>query len=152
MAVTVGFSANDTAAAGAGGFCAGAAGLATTAGKSRSANGSRDGAVAWGATGTGKSRAGSGGATGAGATGAAGLMGGATPIIVPRMGGFFLGIGGAAGGWVPTGSPKPRAAPRAGAGDVSRGSEAGGSTWKLEPHLGQRILSPLAGTRRSSTW
>jgi hypothetical protein len=34
---------------------------------------------------------------------------------------------------------------------VPRGSWGGGSTWKLDPHLGHRILSPVGGTRRSST-
>jgi hypothetical protein len=79
-------------------------------------------------------------------------LGGATPIIVPFIAGFFLGSGGAAGASAGVESDPPNTAPSTGAGDVSRGSDGGGSTWKLEPHLGQRILSPFGGTRRSSTW
>jgi hypothetical protein len=70
---------------------------------------------------------------------------GATPSIVP-----LLGSGGAiAGGGAD--SPRPSAPPNTGLGPVRRVSE-GGSTLKEVPHFGQRILSPLDGILRSSTW
>ena len=54
------------------------------------------------------------------------------------------GFGAGAGGAAPSGVGGMAAA-------VSGALLAGGSTLKLVPHFGQRILSPFSGTRRSST-
>jgi hypothetical protein len=70
---------------------------------------------------------------------------GATPSMVP-----FMGSGGAtAGGGAD--SPNPKTPPSTGLGPVRRASP-GGSTLNEVPHFGQRILSPLDGILRSSTW
>ena len=70
---------------------------------------------------------------------------GATPSMVP-----FIGSGGAtAGGGAD--SPTPSTPPSTGLGPVRRVSP-GGSTLNEVPHFGQRILSPLDGILRSSTW
>lgn len=70
---------------------------------------------------------------------------GATPSMVP-----FIGSGAATGGGAD--SPTPNTLPPStGLGPVRRGSP-GGSTLNEVPHFGQRILSPLDGILRSSTW
>jgi hypothetical protein len=71
---------------------------------------------------------------------------GATPSIVPLFGSVVAARGGGADS--PTPSTLP---PSTGLGPVRRGSP-GGSTLKEVPHFGQRILSPLDGILRSSTW
>jgi len=75
---------------------------------------------------------------------------GATPTIVPFRSARGAGAESAGGG---ADSPKstPSAPPSTGLGPVLRASP-GGSTLKDVPHLGQRILRPLEGMRRSSTW
>lgn len=71
--------------------------------------------------------------------------GGATPSIVP-----FMDSGGAMAGGGDE-SLTPSTPPSTGVGPVRRVSE-GGSTLNDVPHFGQRILSPLDGILRSSTW
>ena len=70
-----------------------------------------------------------------------GALPGATPIMVGLA--RRLGTGG--------GLLLGARAPRTGLGPVRRASSEGGSTLNVVPHFGQRILRPLAGTRRSST-
>lgn len=73
---------------------------------------------------------------------------GATPVIVRfRSAARFGGAGG--GGTVS--APIPKTAPKTGLGPV-RWASVGASTLNDVPHFGQRILSPLGGMRRSSTW
>lgn len=78
--------------------------------------------------------------------GAEGLRAGATPVTVPANDLLAAAVGAAVGAWAKADGEG------AGPDEVTGAMAWGRLTVKLVPHFGQRIPSPVAGTRRSSTW